>query len=81
MLRQIIKPLESNFTIQLPNDLLGKTVEIIAFEITEQSGADEINTDIAKKMRLKRIEDLTKDKLVDLSNFKFSRDEANDYSE
>ncbi len=31
--------------------------------------------------RLDRIEEITKDKLVDLSKFKFNRDEANDYDE
>lgn len=81
MLRQIITPLEPSFTLQFPNEMLGKTVEIIAFELKEQSGNPQINNNKEKMLRLQRIEDLTKDKLVDLSNFKFNRDDANDYGE
>ena len=80
MLRQIITPLQSSFTLQFPPDMLGKTVEIIAFEL-EQPGKPQISNDSDKILRLKRIEDLTKDKLVDLSNFKFNRDEANNYND
>ena len=61
--------------------MLGKRVEIIAFELTEQTGTPQVSSDSDKMLRLKRIEDLTKDKLVDLSNFKFNRDEANNYGE
>ena len=78
MLRQIISPLESSFTLQFPSDMLGKKIEIIAFELQEQTGSP-ISNDSDKMLRLKRIEDLTKDKLVDLSNFKFNRNEANNY--
>ena len=81
MLRQIITPLEPSFTLQFPSDMLGKTIEIIAFELKEQRGKSQVSNDSDKMLRLKRIEDLTKDKLVDLSNFKFNRDEANDYGE
>ena len=81
MLRQIITPLEPSFTLQFPSDMLGKTIEIIAFELNEQPGKPPISNDADKLLRLKRIEDLTKDKLVDLSNFKFNRDEANNYDQ
>jgi hypothetical protein len=81
MLRQIITPSEPSFTIQFPSDMLGKTIEIIAFELNEQIDEPQVSNDTGKLLRLKRIEDLTKDKLVDLSNFKFNRDEANNYDE
>lgn len=79
MLRQIITPLEPSFTLQFPNDMLGKTIEIIAFELNEQSGKSQVSNDNDKMLRLKRIKDLTKDKLVDLRNYKFNRNEANNY--
>jgi hypothetical protein len=79
MLRQIITPLKSSFTLHFPSDMLGKTIEVLAFELMEQKGGASLIDDNGKLQRLKRIEDLTKDKLVDLSNFKFNRDEANDY--
>ncbi len=59
--------------------MLGKTVEIIAFELKDAKS--EPDTEHDKTLRIKRIEDLTKDSLVDLSNFKFNRDEANNYDE
>ncbi len=80
MLRQIITPLESSFTLQLPNEMLGKTVEIIAFELKEANSESQLS-EADKNQRIKRIEDITRNSLVDLSNFKFNRDEANNYAE
>lgn len=57
--------------------MVGKTVEIIAFEISDQSPP----VDSDKQARLGRIRNLTKDKLIDLSGFKFNRDIANDYDD
>jgi hypothetical protein len=74
MLREIIKPKKASFTMRLPEEMVGKTVEVIAFEINEESIPD-------KTTRLKEIEDLTKFTLVNLSNFKFDRDQANNYDE
>ena len=60
--------------------MLGKKVEIIAFEL-EQAIEPQVSNDAGKMSRLQRIENLTKDKLVDLSKFKFNRDEANNYDD
>ena len=81
MLRQIITPLEPSFTLHFPADMLGKTIEIIAFELKDPKNNLLANSDSDKVLRLKRIEDLTKDKLVDLSKFKFNRNEANNYDD
>jgi hypothetical protein len=75
MLREIIKPKKASFTIQLPEEMVGKTVEVIAFEINGEKAAPN------KAQRLLEIEELTKSSLVDLSGFKFDRDRANDYGE
>ena len=61
--------------MRLPEEMVGKTVEVIAFEI------DERKPPATKAQRLLRIEELTKSSLVDLSGFKFDRDRANDYDE
>lgn len=75
MLREIIKPKKASFTMRLPEEMVGKTVEVIAFEINEAGVvADKIT-------RLQQIEDLTKSTLVNLNTFKFDRDRANDYGE
>jgi len=75
LLREIITPLEASFTMLLPEEMVGKTVEVIAFEI------DGEKIILNKAQRLLQIEELTKSTLVDLSGFKFNRDQANDYAE
>ena len=75
MLREIITPKKASFTMRLPEEMVGKTVEVIAFEIND-AGAKR-----TKAQRLLEIEELTKSSLVDLSGFKFDRDSANNYDE
>jgi len=73
MLREIITPKKASITVRIPEEMVGKTVEVIAFEIENKSLVP------TKAQRLLDIEELTKTSLVDLSNFKFDRDKANDY--
>ena len=75
MLREIITPKKASFTMRIPAEMVGKTVEVIAFEINDGSSVP------TKAQRLLEIEELTKSSLVDLSGFKFDRDRANDYDE
>ena len=78
MLREIITPQNPVVTVRLPDEMVGKTIEVIAFEIDSEIAKTDSST---KEERLKRIEELTASSLVDLSNFKFNRDEANNYDE
>lgn len=75
MVREIITPKKRLVTVRLPEEMVGKTVELLAFEI------DGRKKEINRTERLRRIEDLTRASLVDLSEFTFNRDEANDYTE
>ena len=75
MIREIINQAEQSLTLRLPEDMVGKTVEVIAFEIEENK------PELTKEERLLRIRNLTKDSIKDLSGFKFNRDEANNYDE
>jgi hypothetical protein len=75
MVREIITQANSSVTLHLPKEMIGKTVEIIAFEINEDKNA------LSREQRLRQIEDLTKSTRVDLSRFKFDRNEANNYDE
>jgi hypothetical protein len=79
MLREIIIPENSLVTVQLPEEMVGKTVELIAFEIEPRDKPDTNNPD--KEKELERIRKITAPYLTDLSNFKFNRDEANNYDE
>lgn len=75
LLREIIKPKKTSYTMRLPEEMVGKTVEVIAFEINGEESKP------TKAQRLLMIEELTKSSMVDLSGFKFDRDRANDYDE
>jgi len=79
MLRQIVTLTEPQYTLQLPSEMLGKTVEIIAFELKETNNGSISETE--KILRLKKIQSITKNSLVDLTNFKFNRNEANNYDD
>lgn len=72
MLREIITPKKAVVTLRIPEEMVGKTVEVIAFEINDEEKPNRLQ-------RLQQIEDLTKSNLIDLSGFKFNRDEANNY--
>ena len=68
MLRTIITADKNNLTLSLPDNFLGKEVEIIVFIIDETK---------AQAASLKNSKTFSAIKL-DTSGFKFNRDEAND---
>lgn len=72
MIDQIIIPREEVIKLRIPKEMIGKTLKLIAYEI---SGLD--NTE----KRQREIEELTQNSLIDLSNFVFDRIEANNYDE
>ena len=67
MFREIITPKTSVVTVRFPEEMVGKTIEVIAFEISEGKIVP------TRAQRLKQIENLTKSSLVDLSGFKFEQ--------
>ena len=78
MLREIITPKEASFTMRLPDEMVGKTVEVIAFEI-DQISPPKRPQDIEKSKKIETIDKALSKHRVDLTAFKFDRDEANDY--
>lgn len=74
LIREIIVPTGNSYTLNLPDEMIGKQVEVIAFEI-ENKPVDE------KADKIARLSESLKDLRVDLSNYKFDRDEANNYDE
>lgn len=76
MIRQIVRPTQNTYVLQLPDELVGKTVEVLAFEVEQ----DQIlNQDLSRAQKLAAIKKGLDKFRVDLSSFKFNRDEANDY--
>jgi hypothetical protein len=78
MIRTILKPNKNSLTLQLPDDLVGKVIEVIAFEIDQISPPKRLQ-DIEKSKKIETIDKALSKHRVDLSGFKFDRDEANDY--
>ncbi len=79
MIREIVEVAEDTITLKLPEDLVGKKVEVIAFEIEETK----INTEVETFDREQRLKDI-RERYAQLprishENYKFDRDEANDY--
>jgi hypothetical protein len=72
LVREIIYPTENKYTLRLPDEMIGQEVEIIAFKIEEKP--KKVVSDKMERLS-KSLESLK----IDLSNFKFNRDEANDY--
>lgn len=74
MYRQIITPQKTEFTVTFPLEFVGKEVELIAFTLKESASKIENNTEA----RDEALEYLKNSMRIDLSNFKFDRDEANE---
>jgi hypothetical protein len=69
MLRQVVIPSKENPTIFIPSEFYGMEVEVLVFPFynkKENQNSDSINDIFAKH-------------LYSFGNFKFNRDEANDY--
>jgi hypothetical protein len=69
MLRQIMIPNEKNSTISIPAEFYGKEVEILIFP--------SFNTKVSQNSS--SIKDLFAKHLYSFENYKFDRDEANNY--
>lgn len=79
MIRQIIFPTSNTYTLKLPDELVGKEVEVLAFEIRDENEAT-IRDDKHKSLnKYVKASDIFKDCRVDLTNYKFDRDAANTY--
>lgn len=75
MIQQIIYPKSKNFTLQLeiPENWIGKKITVLCDEDNEFDIAE---NQLSFKKSISTIFD---DCRVDLKNFKFNRDEANNY--
>jgi hypothetical protein len=75
MIRKIIIPTEKTYTIELPEEFIGKQVEVLAFEVENQ-------VDKLSQPKYKTVEELKKalePYTINMQGYKFDRDEANDY--
>ena len=75
LIREIIIPTQSTYTLNIPESMIGKEIEVLAFEIEKGKIINE------KENNLADIQSIFNGARVDLSNFKFDRDEANNYDD
>lgn len=81
MFRTIITPKETTLTIELPDQMVGKTVEVIAFEIEKNGETIVKPEDLVESKPKRTFEEAVAfwdSMAVDMSNFKFNREEANE---
>jgi len=72
MIREIVKPTKNTYTLNLPDEMIGKVVEVIAFEIEKEADVSATSSsieDIKKKY--------SKYPLISHDQYKFDRDDAN----
>ena len=78
LLREIITPTSNEYVLSLPDEMIGKQVEVVAYEV--ENPQEEIRG-LSQEEKISQIQKIFENSLVDLSNFKFDRDEANNYDE
>ncbi|MBE9661931.1 hypothetical protein [Mucilaginibacter myungsuensis] len=78
MIRTILTSETNSLTLELRDDLVGKRIEVLAFEI-EQTEKSESILNTHDHARANEINNALAKYRVNLSGFKFDRDEANDY--
>ncbi|MCL4641380.1 MULTISPECIES: hypothetical protein [Olivibacter] len=76
MIRTIIKPTKRSLTIQLPESLVGKVVEVLAFEVEEPIRTKKR---ITNKSSVEQLKKEFAEFSFNSGGYKFDRDEANNY--
>ncbi|MDX2302195.1 MAG: hypothetical protein NW226_05310 [Microscillaceae bacterium] len=80
MIRKIIIPTQDSYLLQLPAYFIGKKVEVLAFELkSETIRKSKTTVPESKEDRILYLKKVLDKFRVDLSNFTFNRDEANEY--
>jgi hypothetical protein len=77
MIRTILKSDKNSVTLELPDDLVGKTIEVIAFSLEDASISTMDTTPV--EARIIALKDKLKNFTFNSGGYKFNRDEANDY--
>ena len=77
MIRELIKPIYNVYLLNLPDEMIGKTVEIIAFEVENENDANVEPIPPASIQEIKKR--YARYPVISSKSYKFNRDEANDY--
>ena len=77
MITEFITPVDNKYTLNLPDEMLGKTIQVIAFEIGKDEAMDSVVKSVQKLQDIK--DRYAKLPLISHDNYQFNRDDANDY--
>ncbi len=75
MLREIIVPLDNTYLLKLPDNYVGKPLEVIAFSLDEKDQ----NEYLKASKSLAEIKTFFSRFTFNMKGFRFNRDEANNY--
>jgi hypothetical protein len=77
MIRTILKSNKNKLLLELPDDLVGRMIEVIAFSVEDVTI---VSNDItSKEARIALLKDKLKNFTFNSGGYQFSRDDANDY--
>ncbi len=76
MFRKIIIPESANISLLLPENFIGKQVEVIAFKVDDEKINEQKSDE--DKYAWKNAKDFFDAHRIDLSHFEFNREEANE---
>jgi len=80
MVRQIVVPENSRLLIDLPEEYVGRSIEVLAFPLNETENSPlEEPTDAEREARLERLNKSLEGLTFNSGGYKFNREEANDY--
>ncbi len=77
MIRTILKSDNNKLMLELPDDLVGKLIEVIAFSVEDTK--DTTKDTISKETRVITLKAKLKNFTFNSGGYKFDRGEANDY--
>ena len=79
MVREILVLTENTYLLHLPDSFVGRSVEVLAFEVEAPAEAAAMPESVAEQKAA--IKSIFAGVTVDLSKFKFDRNEANNYDD
>jgi hypothetical protein len=79
MIRDIVVPKTNTLLITIPDAYIGKEIEYIVFDTKESTASKNPETLADKTQKMKAIEQIFEGKRISLKDFKFDRNEANNY--
>lgn len=80
MVRQIVVPEKPRLSIDLPEEYVGKSIEVLAFPLNETENSPlEEPSDAELDARVARLKKALEGLTFNSGGYKFNREEANDY--